>query len=191
MVIGIVLGAVLSEPLQQLPNWVSYRLDHGWSSEPDCSDTGWYREVEADDVASYGQYEDYSAINTVDEDRRTAWVVRITGDPTKDWISWSFLPAANIRLICVRNGYTKTWTSMSGNQRVRTLEVAGCGGVAPITLNDRIDLTPPPGTWPGSPGLYDTLSADECSTTKVIFTIKSTYPAADASSTVAIADVKF
>ncbi|WP_157474529.1 hypothetical protein [Parafrankia sp. EUN1f] len=66
----------------------------------------------------------YGPNNLVDGDTGTAWVEGADGLGVKERITFTWTARQNIKLICVVNGYGKSWTSYTTNARLRLVNVS-------------------------------------------------------------------
>ncbi len=193
LIFGIALGVVLGPPLQQGVDWARWHVGNRTiTGSPDCSDPGWYRELLTRDASAFHEFRDkygtYSAEDTTDGSPRTAWVAELVDKPDQDWIGWKLTRSRQIRLICIRTGFTRTYGTYAGNGRPKTVQLIGCGGTSQLTFPDHVNLQ----TRTLDENYRDYVSIPiSCTTDHVRLQIDSTYAANDHSHVVAISDVRF
>lgn len=195
--VGLVLGVVFEEPLIVAKNWVGWHAEHRrLTGSPDCTDTGWLREVVPTDTAAYSQYREksnssiiYLSRYTTDNERETAWVAPLTGDIKKDWIAWDLRDELEVEMLCLRPGFTRDYATYAGNGRPREIDVVACGASKSVNLTDQVDLET--SAFREGFGLGDWVAVPlRCETSNIRIEIKSAFPAYDESELVAISDVR-
>jgi len=194
IIVGLVIGSVLGTPILQSVAFTRWHLaKRSLTASPTCDDTGWYSEVKPTDVQAFHSYQSgssaaYSPGNTVDGNRETAWVAPFPTAPDQDWISWRLPRTTTIRLICIRNGYTRNYLTYAGNGRTRTAQLSGCGPAVPLSLPDHVDLSKREldDRWTE----YLNVPVD-CKADHVRLDVTATFPAYDNSHLVAISDIRF
>jgi hypothetical protein len=78
----------------------------------------------------------YSPLNAIDGNNRTAWVEGSAADGIGEWIKVSYDSPKKISSISVANGYGKSATSYSANGRVKDVEIATGNGSFVRTIPD-------------------------------------------------------
>src|SRR4051812_15527531 len=143
--VGVVAGVVLNAPVSRAVAMVEWHVkNRTLTGAPNCDDPGWYHELSGLDARSYSQYHDefgrYTANNTTDNNHDTAWAALMLGNPKRDWIRWKLGPRAHVALICLRPGFTRDYTSYTGNARPRNAILEGCKANYKFTFPDHFNL---------------------------------------------------
>jgi hypothetical protein len=131
----------------------------------------------------------YTAGNTTDGDRRTAWVAPM-GPGEQNWIGWDLSRKRHVSLICVRPGFTRDYRTLAENGRPKDVVLTGCSGLRKTHFQEAVDLEKHRTIKGFEYGAWVSIPAD-CDTDAVRLSVRSTYPAADGSTLVAISDVRF
>ena len=72
-----------------------------------CQETGWLDEVKVENPNAFTYEPSHSSPNSIDGNRDTAWIQRLRENGTNNWITWGFGSDHRVRLLCIRNGWTK------------------------------------------------------------------------------------
>jgi hypothetical protein len=117
---------LLSPGVKQFFSKAEWNISHGFDGYPSCSDPGWLREVKPTVSHAQKQVSDeYAPENTLDDDVRTAWMEKWRGDGGPDFIGWQFARRFNIRLVCIRNGWTRDTAVYNGTGRPKSVRLVG------------------------------------------------------------------
>jgi len=198
LVAGALLGSFFAVPLSQATDWVSWHWRaRSLLGKPTCDDPGWYRPVSQVDAAAYHEYREkadptfiYTAGNTTDGDRRSAWVAPMTA-PTQNWISWDLARSRQLSLICLRPGFTRDYRTLAENGRPRDALLTGCGDEPrKVHFDEHVDLVHKTTTKGFEYSDWFAIPVD-CNSDGVKLSVQSTYPAGDGSHLVAISDARF
>jgi hypothetical protein len=127
-------------------------------------------------------------MSTTDDDPETAWIGALSKDRDQNWIGWQLPRRTRIRLICIRDGFTRDYNTYAGNGRIREGTISKCGKPTAVAFHDHVDLgrRVTDGNW------RDFISIPvDCSSDRVHLRIDSTYPAYDGSRVASVSDVRF
>ncbi|MFD5864757.1 hypothetical protein ACFWGP_07395 [Agromyces sp. NPDC127015] len=141
VVAGVVAGVVTSLLL-----WLTPVVRETWLSEPSCDDpddlviatpiaveaSG---HMQSDPMAVDAEH-GHPAGDAIDGDAGTAWAEGADGTGRGEWIEVALEPGTDLRMICIVNGYAKTYALYRENSRARQLEVATAQGTRVSVLGD-------------------------------------------------------
>lgn len=139
----VLLGGILALGVAWVSAQIQRGIDEEAASVATCNNPQQLRLLE--DVMSESdselEYQDntgvvrhYPASNAVDGDRQTAWIAETEGQGVGALLTLTLPSAADVRLICVMNGYASNTEVFTANGNVRVLEVTTANGVRDAAL---------------------------------------------------------
>jgi hypothetical protein len=185
LITPVLVGLVLALFGILAPPWIAKRLQ-----TPTCQDPGDLVLVTPTNVDGSSKPPDnfqnkgavtYGPTNLVDGNTSTAWVEGMTGLGLGAQLTVELDPNADVRLVCIVDGYAESWDLYKRNSRARLLRVDSDQGTRTALLVDAGS--------PDRPAVYQQLNTAMGPTTHLTLTIVSAYAAQrDSVSTTAYPD---
>lgn len=175
LITPLVIGIVLALFGVFAPSVIAKRLQ-----PPTCSDPRGLVQVALDEEEADGTAKppddfpirgkvEYEAKNLVDGNTSTAWVEGKPGLGLGSSVTLPFEKPADVRLVCVVNGYAESWDLYKRNSRARVLEVTTSEGERFAMLSDAGS--------PDRPAVYQEVDCPDGRTSQLTLTLRSAYAA--------------
>ena len=173
LITPVLAGLVLAVFGVLAPSWIAKRLQ-----TPTCQDPGDLVLVTPTKVGGDSKPPDtfqnkgavsYWPTNVVDGNTSTAWVEGETGLGLGAQLALEFHPNADVRLVCIVDGYAESWDLYKRNSRVRLLKVDSDQGPRTALLADAGS--------PDRPAVYQQLNIEIGPTSHITLTVVSAYAA--------------
>jgi len=173
LITPVLVGLVLAVFGILAPPWIARRLQM-----PTCQDPGDLVLVTPTTVGGGSKPPDtfqnrgavsYWPANLVDDNTSTAWVEGEPGLGLGAQLTLHFDPDADVRLVCIVDGYAESWDLYKRNSRVRLLKVDSDQGTRTALLADAGS--------PDRPAVYQQLNTEAGPTSRLTLTIVSAYAA--------------